>query len=275
MDIKPAQFATPEFPIRASSLPGLVQCMGSVLMDPVIWEQQIVDDDEDGGGMAAQTGSLVHAAADIYHRFQGASEAQRTEAGLSALEDARKKFPQGRADKATKQFLAYAADPDNLEANVIHNESRVTFEIPCASFDPTGLPVYIHGTLDQVRLEKDGRRTLWDIKTGEFYYGKKALDHYLLQQAAYVIGARSTYQEDIEPGGLICTYGYVKKPAGQVFWAHQWNTEDAASILFPVVVNVAAARSGKALMNPGDRCKWCVHKNQTNCRMVARAFNLL
>lgn len=264
------EFGTVKYPLRPSALQKIVECESSVALDPAFWET--VEDPEETGGEAAQTGNLVHSGAAEYHRRQGASEKERTEAGLSALEAAREQFPLGDAKRATKIFQWYASDKANLEANVVKVEEKVLFQLPCAPFDPTGQPIYIKGTLDQIREDEDGRWTLWDIKTGKNYYGEKALKHYELQQCAYLIAAEQTYQKEVHPGGLICTNGYEEKK--HVFF-HSWYERDAVeSLLWPIAVHVAVVRMGRPLITSGDHCRWCVHKKPQNCRMFGKMEGL-
>lgn len=246
--------------------------MGTLMLSEGYWHPT---EEEDAGGSseATDTGNLVHSAADTFHKLQAESAQRRLEVGLDILQAAREKFPKGNVKRATAIFTAYAQDKDNIEANVVKTESKVTFCLPCAPFDPTGLPVYIKGTLDQVREDKDGKWTLWDIKTGKSYYGQKALDHYILQQCAYVIGAEQTYNHPIEPGGLICTAGYEENK--QVLFHSFYDRGECEGILWPIVVQVAVARMGKIALVPGDVCKWCPQKKFDKCRLTAKMLHLI
>jgi hypothetical protein len=265
------EIATERFPLRASALPKIQSCPASVFMSAEFWK--LSDTDEEGGGAAAQTGNLVHSAANMFHLLPEAEQAQRLEAGLAALEQARERFPIGEVGRAKKIFEAYANDKENKEAKVIRNESKVTAKLPPAPFDPTGLPVVIRGTLDQVRLI-NGVPKVFDIKTGRMYYGKIALDHYMTQQAAYVVAADQTWGAEfaaeglprVEPGALICTDGYFR-PMGQVQWHHSWEFDDIPLILQNVVVQVAAARQKMVSMIPSvDSCRWCEFKKFQVCK---------
>lgn len=270
----PRLFASEKYPIRASSLPALAQCTGTVMLSSAYWAYEEGGDPEEGvGSEATETGSLVHAAADVFHKLQAESAQKRLEVGLDILEAAREKFPKGNVKRARSVFTAYAQDKENIEANVVKCEAKITFALPCAPFDPTGLPVYFRGTLDQIRQDENGQWTVWDIKTGATYYGRKALDHYILQQAAYVLGAEQHYKHPVHPGGLICTKGYEEK--SQVFFFHFWSREEAESILWPIISNVAVARMGKIPLVSGDACKWCEHKKLEKCRQIASISSLL
>lgn len=263
--------ATEEYPLRASALPRINECPASVFLQQAFW---IETDENEPGGESAQTGNLMHAGAADYHRLKmldpTASEEARKEVGLKALEAARAKFPGGDVRRAKKHYEAYVADPKNQEAQVIRCEEKVRCKLPPAPFDPTGQPVVIRGTLDQLRLV-DGVLQVFDIKTGKMYYGFKALDHYMTQQAAYVEAAKQTWGElykgtPIEPGALICTEGYVSTSASQVYWWHKWSYDDIPLILQNVVNQVAAARMQRLGFTPSsDACRWCEHKNFSNC----------
>lgn len=263
------KIATREYPLRASALPKIDQCPASVFLSQALW---LPGDDDDPGGEAAQTGNLVHSAAKTFHDLSMLPPEERREAGLKALEAAREKFPGGDPKKAKKHFLAYASDPQNSEAKVVKVEQKVWAEIPPSPLDPTGEPVVIRGTLDQLRI-RDGIAVVDDIKTGSHYYGLKALDHYRTQQAAYVLAARQTFGKefgDIEPGALICTDGYFR-PEGRVFWYHKWSADLIPMILQNVVNQVAAARAKLLGFSPSiETCRWCEHKNFENCSTFAR-----
>jgi hypothetical protein len=260
-----ADIATDRFPLRASALPNLLECPASVLMSQKFW----VPGEDEGGGKPAQTGNLVHSAAAVFHRTPGTPE-DRTEAGLAALEAARSKFPLGEVARAKKHWLAYAADPKNQEAEVVKCEETLTARLPPSPLDPTKKPVVVRGHLDQLRREPDGRLTVYDIKTGARFYGQVALDHYMVQQAAYVYGAWQTWKDEFpgarfDAGALICTEGYFK-PMGRPYWYHKWNLKGTLLILRPVVNAVAAARAGLLDFRPStETCKWCDHKSFANC----------
>jgi hypothetical protein len=257
--------ATDEYPLRASALPKINECPASVFLQMAFWAE---DDLEEGGGEAAQTGNLVHEAAAVYHRMPGDPLPQRTEAGLDALHQARPRFPNGKVSRAVKIFEAYAADPTNAEAEVVKVEQKIRCVLPPAPFDLTRQPVVIRGTLDQVRII-DGVPRVFDIKTGLYYYGKVALDHYMTQQAAYTLGAQQTWGlqwgKVIEPGALLCTDGYFRK-SGQLTWWHPWHYDKIPLILQSVVTQVAAARMKSLGFQPSaDACRWCEHKNFQTC----------
>lgn len=216
-------------------------------------------DDEDNAGPAAETGSLVHAAADEYHKNNAS-----TEAGLAALAAAVPKFPRGDITRATKIFNAYAEDPKNRDAKVVQCEQKILLTLPPSPLDPTGKPVVIRGTLDQVREDDDGTKRVWDIKTGQTYYGTKALNHYAAQQAVYTLAAPGC-----EPGGLICTDGYFR-PGKKVFWKYRNSLKDFKQLAELVVTHVAFARMKWVPRAPGDHCDRCPHKDFETCSQFNR-----
>jgi hypothetical protein len=260
-----AEIATEDYPLRASALPRLLECPASVFLTAHYW---LRDSEDDLGGEASQTGNLVHAAAAVFHREPGSAH-QRTEAGKQALEAARSEFPGGDAPRARKIWERYAADPQNIEAEAVRVEEKVVARLDPAPWDVTRKPIVIRGTLDQLRYNpRDKAWQVCDIKTGRQFYGPTALNHYITQQAAYVLGARQTWGHlypDIEPGALICTDGYFRRK-GRVFWWHQWSSGTIPLILQSVVTHVAAARMKALGFQPGDDvCKYCEYKNFSTC----------
>jgi hypothetical protein len=246
--------ATAARPLRASALPRLLECAGRVLLTEEFWGLRM-DDSEDSGA-AAQTGSLVHAAAEAFHKGGD---------GNDAIEVFRGKYPKGDPVRARKIFAAYSADPKNKDAKIVALETKITYAIRAAPFDPTGEPVIVNGTLDQVREDSDGYRTVWDIKTGVNFYGTKALHHYAAQQALYTLAAG----EDVYPGGLICTDGYFR-PGGKVFFQYKVTRADMVQMLTKVAALVAFARMGQVIRTPGDVCEWCPHKTFEGCSSYVR-----
>lgn len=260
------KIATDTHPLRASALPKLLECPGSVLLNSRFWVEGA---DDEGSGEAADTGNLVHSAAAAYHLSQGQPEAERESLGDVALDRDREKFRHGDPERASKIFRRYVQDKANQAADCVKVEQRIVCRIPPVPWDVTGQPIYVRGTLDQLRRLKSGDLSVYDIKTGKNYYGKKALDHYLTQQAAYTLGAIQTWKAEfpgvrIRPGALICTDGYFR-PKGKAFWAHKWTEDDCLALLEPVAVQIAAARMGVICKQSGDHCHWCEHKEPAGC----------
>lgn len=222
-------------------------------------------EDESEGGVAAQTGNLVHAAAAALHQHHD------LEAGLAALEAARIQFPRGDGKKAVSIYRAYAADPENSEADVPWVEQKVRLDLAAAPGDPTGEPVVIEGTLDQVR-RKDGRLRVWDIKTGDRLGAEENLDDYLIQQAVYVLAARQTLDAEILPGGLIYTPGYLK-PRGRRFIPYDLTIEQLKLFVTPVIHAVSLIRQGIPAFRPSaENCRWCEYRPFTQCSRVFKGL---
>ncbi len=248
---------TRERPLRASAIPDFLICPGKVILTEEYWGMSYGG--SDGGETAAQTGSLVHHAAEAFHRGGD---------GRKAIESFSASYPQADVQRAIRIFSAYAEDPKNRDAKVIRIEEKIMMEIPPDPTDPTGLPVVIRGTLDQVREEPDGRRTVWDIKTGKTYFGTKALNHYVAQQAIYTLAS------GVDVGGLICTDGYFRKPVMKVHWRYKLSLDDMKQFLPIIAREVAAARRGQLSRVPGDHCEWCIHKEYATCSDYMRSHSI-
>jgi len=214
--------------------------------------------DGDEAGSAAQSGNLLHSAAAAFHRAAASMGVkQRTEEGLAALEAARQQFPDGDPAKARNWFIAYAGDKENQDADVPWVEQAVELKLEAATFDPTGEPIVVVGTLDQVRRARDGTLTLWDIKTGSRRTGKESLTAYAVQQATYLLAARECLADNIEPGGLIYTPGYEKR-LGKRFFSYSMTVDECRLLVQHLVYTVALVRSGIPIFRPGvDTCEYC------------------
>ncbi len=250
-----ADFASETHPLRPSKAGQLLKCPMSSFLS--------VMSEDDGGNSAAHTGNLVHSAAAAYHRATGAN-AKRKEVGLAALAADLPKFPHGSKEKAETIFGKYADDPENEGADVPWVEQSVTLVLEPAPNDPTGKPVWIVGTLDQVRRAK-GRLRVWDIKTGAAKDTGETMDEYLVQQACYTLAAQQTLDPNIEPGGIIYTPGY-EKPRGKRFLDLKLTTDRCKMLLAPLVQYVAILRGGTPLFTPSaGACAWCKMRPYTNC----------
>lgn len=249
-------FGSEARPLRPSKCGKLVACPMSVFLD----------DGEDGGGPAAQTGNLVHSAVAAFHTHKD------VEAGLAALEAARQQFPKGNPDAARKNFRAYAADKTNDHKFVTHVEHQVRLDLAPAPDDPTGKPIVVIGTLDQVRLDFTDDRgnyypghSVWDVKNGTRLDASESLDEHLIQQAVYVLGARQTLGFDVKPGGLILTPAY-DKPRGRRFIPWKLSVRQCMLFCAPIVNAVALIRSGVATFKSSpDSCRYCQVRPFTNC----------
>jgi len=238
-------FGSEDRPLRPSKVAKFLACPMSVVL--AMYE-------ESDGNRAAQTGSLVHAGAEAFHKTK---TGDRAAAGLKALDEARAKFPEGDEAQARAIFRQYAADKENQEAEVVWAEEKVRLVIPAAPHDPTGLPIVIQGTLDQVRLHRDGVKRVWDIKTGSYLTGEESVLEYLTQQAVYTLAARETLDPDIDVGGLIYTPAY-DKARSRVHLPNPMTVEQCQDLLLTLPPIVAMIRSGDPVFRPGkDACRFC------------------
>jgi hypothetical protein len=233
-----------------------------------------LDHSDSDGGPAAQTGNLVHSAAAAFHQ-NGAS----AEAGLAALEAARQQFPRGDAVAARKRFGAYAADPQNATAKVPYVEHRVKLVLAPAHDDPTGEPIVIEGTLDQIRLDFDDGRgksypglTVWDIKNGDRLDSNESLDEHRVQQAVYVLAARQSLGKDVQAGGLILMPGY-DKPRGRRFIPWTMSLDLCMLVCAPIVQAVSLVRQGIPVFRSSpDNCRYCEVKPFPHCASMYRGL---
>lgn len=249
-------YATDRRPLRPSALGQLLKCPMSGFL---VWQAG-----DELGNTAAQTGNLVHSAAAEFHRTVGDLDV-RTGAGLAALQRAREEFPGGDPEKAVAIYTAYSRDPKNQTAVCLFVEEPVTLRLAPAPDDPTGEPIVIRGTLDQVRLEADGRKRVYDIKTGSAKDYNETLDEYILQQAAYTLAARQQLDPDVLPGEIIYTPGY-ERPRGRRFLPLSIGIPECYLLMQGIVSQVALIRRGVPIFTPSaGSCKYCPVRPYTNC----------
>jgi hypothetical protein len=250
-------FGSEGWPLRPSKLKTLLSCSASVVLDSLMAR-------EDEGGKGAQTGSVVHAGVERFHRTEGSAEHRKSEA-LEAAKEALPTFPLADPAKAFKWVAAYASDPKNIAANVTHVEQKVRLTIPM----PDGVPLVIQGTLDQIRVdERDGLQRVWDLKTGVFYNTLQIVDESQAQQAAYVLAARETLQLDVRPGGIINAAGY-DQPRGERFLPIGVDVDDCLHIMDIVKQRTLDVRSGRREYNPSaSACGFCKHRAFPRCKTL-------
>lgn len=263
------RFADAEHPLRASSLPQLIGCpMRQVLLDAGMLS--------DESGPAAQTGSLLHAYAATWHG-NGKNE---SEAATRVDASAATEFPLADPDAARRWFAAYTRDPRNTRAVLAGCEQSVTLTLPPADHDPTGQPVCVRGTLDQIR-EEDGGFRVWDLKTGR-PTGLVMLDSYALQLAAYTLAAAQWLGVDrMLPPGVIRLQGYDAKgcdpslaPPG-VFFQSVLSWERCQMLCDEVRNVVADIRSGRVDIRPGFSCSTiCPARGTQTCLALGERLAL-
>ena len=141
------------------------------------------------------------------------------------------------------------------------------------SLDPTGQPIHVAGTLDQIR-EIDSQLFVLDIKTGK-PSGLDMMNSYLYQQLAYTLGAKQS-GHDVRGAYLLRTYGYrvrnanLPSPDG-VFWLLPFEMRDVELLLERVAFNVAMIRRGEAQFGPGPACSFCPSRSISSCLPKAKA----
>jgi RecB family exonuclease len=258
-----ADFGSERVPLRPSSLDRLVRC-------PARFALQLADPLEELGFLAADAGTLTHLAVAAFHREPDRSK--KAAAGLAALEAGAARFPEPEKilPDARLHYVYYAADPRNLEADVIAVEHPVRLVLPADPGDPTGEGVVVTGTLDQIRRH-DGRVVICDVKTGKRYSGQKQLHEYAYQMAAYTAAARSSGWPDAEPGALILTWGYRTKGAALpspdgIFWWYALTPAQCVLLLDRVRAEVARVRAGQVMFGPdAESCSFCPRGGIDRC----------
>jgi hypothetical protein len=176
---------------------------------------------DDPGGAAAEVGTLVHEVVAHWHR-----NGFDRDAAVARVGDWRQRFPRlasaGRFDEAPAHVAGYCGDPRNQIKPVLLEQS-VSLALPPHETDPTGQPVLLQGTLDQVRETPGGLR-LFDLKTSRTE-GAQMLDIYAYQVAAYCVMAGELLGEPVASGALIRSAGYLaggvvaaEQPPGVFFW---------------------------------------------------------
>lgn len=243
-----ADFGTEARPLRASSLPRLIACPWSVVME--VYEEGPRD-----SGPAADTGSAVHFAAAMWH---GPAK-KETAVAIEVMRRCLSRFPLANLTAAADQFQRYADDKRNQEAEVVLCEKEVTLRLKAET------EIVIVGTLDQVRRDRHGRLAVYDIKTGS-PEGWDMLHEHALQLAAYQIGASEKLGEEVHEAYIIRTKDYLKKRVGPVFWEAGWSGLAAARLLLQSVVEtVQRVRLGHVWAGPGVQCKWCKAGGVAGC----------
>lgn len=218
----------------------------------------------DDSGKAADTGSAVHRAIEVWHKEKDVAGA------LAAVRAHLSDFPLADLDEVRLHFTPYTQDPRNINCDLVHNELPVRFQLPPHDSDPTGSPIFVHGTLDQIRRER-GQLFLWDVKTS-LKDGWVLAHEFSLQLAAYCLGAAKTINQTVYPGGIIRTRGYRTRtapPAAQqphgVFFGAPFSLHQIDALLESVRLAVAQIRSGSVQLGPGEWCQYCPAMGMDSC----------
>jgi hypothetical protein len=261
------KLATKEFPLRCSKLDEVVKCAMRIRM--------LAPYEDDEGGAAAQNGSLIHVGAAAFHK-EASSLHHKKKAAWDAIAAHAAKFPLHEEAEVRLGITPYMDDPRNIEAEfeLINGdpaiEVAVQFQLPPHPLDTTEQPIYVTGTMDQLRREK-GMKRVWDIKSGK-KTGWEMLHLHAIQISAYTHGARTFLNiGDCEPGGFIRTMGYrtraaagVSSPDG-VFFNCPYDYNFGMILLENVRLNVALYRMGYIEFGPGPHCTYCEHGGLGGC----------
>ncbi len=260
---------TPEHFLRPSSLEKLVNCQ-------VQYTMGIGEDDE--GGAAAQTGSLVHAAIAAFHQTE--DESKRTAAAIEALGLNSPKFPLADLNEARLFLTPYLTDPRNKKAKFARDvNGKIAIEYPITltldphPLDPTKQPITIQGTLDQIRVYSSERVS--DYKSGT-PSGWAMIHNHAPQVAAYMLGARASGFPGVTTGEIIRGRGYRTKDAKMpspegVFWSVPITVDGAYALLDRARLVVATMRAGYVDYGTGPHCSYCPLGGLDRCQEKANA----
>lgn len=265
-------------PFRCSKLAALVKCSMRVYL------LSIVEAADNAAREAAETGSLTHAGVAAFHTTHGDLKI-REKAAWDAIAAARSKFPQADVNEVRLNITPYMADPRNITAKLLAVEFPLDFTLPPHSLDPTKKPIYVQGTLDQLRFV-NGQAELWDLKTGRKTGWEYIHDH-AIQLCAYCYGVRDVAAQiaagkresfpdwekwqTCQPGKLILTMGYRRRgidspsPDG-VYWPIPVKWQGVADILENVRLHVALYRMGEIQYGPGPHCTYCEFGGLPGCQ---------
>lgn len=209
-------------------------------------------------GVAADTGSAAHKAIALWHTIARGN----IDAALVGMVQALQEYPKADLEDAEKLFRSYSSDRANQTARIVAIEQKVTFTISPSESDPTGKPIVIMGTFDQIRDDRDVWK-LWDYKTGK-PDGDDMVDDHTLQLAAYCYGATQHFKRIVEPGGIIRGRGYTSR-SGKVFFGVRWSYSHVSVLLDSLRETVAMIRRGNVFPVQGKYCWYCPHGGPENC----------
>lgn len=281
--MRPEQFATEQHPLRASALTQLFVCAGSKVGD-------MLSDLDDAGGKAAQTGTAVGRACEVYHStdldFGSIMDQVKKES-----KEAKRPFDGADWGEVERMFKSYTLDSRNPRSAVLPEslEEEVVLRLDPHPFDPTGEQIVIPGHLDQVRFE-NGTYMIWDIKSGK-PEGYDMVEDYAYQQVAYAEAYAQKYPERrVAWGGIIRLRDYltpkrvkianwdpkihgkrktrdVENPIedAKLFYPTRIPKKHYGRILDQIRAKVAMVRAGLTDINPTSFCRLCIYENVDKC----------
>jgi hypothetical protein len=247
-----AIFADEQNPIRASTVISMLKCPFKVM---ALWDQYIYD----SAGEAAQTGSLLHAGAEEFHRTGELVLA------LDRLKRDTSKFPLADYDRAKKMFDGYASDRRNALTRLSRDrlEVRFTEQIDPHPADKTRQPIFITGQLDQIRDDL----LIYDIKSSTRPSGVVNTES-CIQLWIYCWLAQKN-GIDVSGYKLIMTNKYVlKQPKlDEVFVdGLPYDERRVGKILQDIRLYTMLIRNRESVpIGPGEHCSWCPMNSPHTC----------
>lgn len=292
--------STPDKPLRCSKLGEITKCT----MRLFLMSQLGTSDDEDEGGEAAQTGSLTHVGVAEFHKLQQSSLDERKRKAWEAINASLTKFPLASPDDVRLNITPYMNDPRNINARCIAVEEELHFALPPHPIDESKLPIYVKGTLDQLRLHDNGIPYVYDLKTGK-RTGWEMVHMYLIQTCAYTYGVREIAKGEgylvrddkkvgihqksehaklwstAQPGPIIRSMGYrvrgactnTSSPDG-VLWPCPIEWDLVEDVLDYVRLTVALYRNGDFQFGPGGWCSYCEFGGIASCSQQYQRIQL-
>lgn len=231
--------------------------------------------DDDSPSTATHTGSLIHAGVEAFHQtlLDTKSVQHGIEAALVATRDHAAEFPLHDPDDVRIVINHYVKDPRNQNAEFATWQDKPVIELKLRAAlaphptDPTGLPIVIQGTPDQVRT-RYGINILTDLKTGKPDEREMIYDH-IYQLGAYWLLLEAN-GIPIHKAEIIRTQAYRARganlPSPQGAFVEVPLTPKRVHIYMDRVRYVVAQiRQGIVEFGPTKYCNYCPFNGLANC----------
>ena len=272
-----ADFANADNPLRCSGIGELLPCTWRAAIEYLAI-------DERGDNYAAQVGSATHSAIAEWHRSSG-DEKRAISVMMKDIKEKYTLIEKGAgAEEALEMFLRYSRDPRNIGIDTPIIEEKSSFSIPAHKKDPTGQPIVIQGTLDQLRYDSRKKAYyVYDIKTIKLGGGDLICNH-SLQIHLYTFTALATMARKgikdapIFPGSIVRTRSYLTRKnekevsPSDVFWPIPSSFKAGYYILASIQEYVRRVRSGELDASPNEGCKYCPSGGFDFCTKRAEKF---
>lgn len=234
--------------------------------------------DDDSSSIATHTGSLIHAGIEAFHEEATKTSVEKgIEAALSAIRTRGQEFPLHDPDDVRIVTQHYIKDPRNQKAEIVALERKFRIAMEPHPSDPTGLPIIIQGTSDQIRRMYQ-MNYLYDVKTGK-PESREMIYAHIYQLSAYWLLAEANGIE-ISKAFIIRTQGYrtrgaaLPEPQG-VFLEVPLTPKRVHLYMDRVRYRVAEIRQGIIDFGPGVYCNYCPFNGLANCTSdAAHRFQL-